>query len=60
MEYFLMHGIGELKEIFIVDDHDHPDVESTNLEEFRGILNLTVNPLEYQRAIRDEWESTAF
>lgn len=28
---------------------------TTDLSEFRGVLKITEDPLEYQRRIRDEW-----
>lgn len=33
-----------------------PDEPSVGIEELEGTISLPVDPLEYQRMIRDEWQ----
>ena len=38
----------------ILATHQQQDT-SANLAEYAGVIQLTVDPLEYQQQIRDEW-----
>jgi hypothetical protein len=39
--------------------NDHRQEANQNLAEYAGVIQLTVDPLEYQQKIRDEYLSSA-
>ncbi|MBW4539099.1 MAG: hypothetical protein KME43_08110 [Myxacorys chilensis ATA2-1-KO14] len=40
----------------ILEDYQLEDETPDDISEFEGILQLTEDPLKYQRRIRNEWE----
>jgi hypothetical protein len=39
----------------LLEAYELQEKEKVNLSKYAGVINLTVDPLEYQQQIRDEW-----
>ncbi len=39
----------------LLEAYELQEKENVNLSKYAGVINLTVDPLEYQQQVRDEW-----
>jgi PHD/YefM family antitoxin component YafN of YafNO toxin-antitoxin module len=39
----------------LLEAYELQEKEKENLSKYAGVINLTVDPLEYQQQVRDEW-----
>jgi hypothetical protein len=39
----------------LLEAYELQEKEKVNLSQYAGVINLTVDPLEYQQQVRDEW-----
>jgi PHD/YefM family antitoxin component YafN of YafNO toxin-antitoxin module len=39
----------------LLEAYELQEKEKVNLSKYAGVINLTVDPLEYQQQVRDEW-----